>query len=68
MYPLSFDALGDLSKFQQIQQITNARNNKVAIHDDSQNKLHALSFYRNGKPMYVLLVNTQEYIIPIIYV
>jgi beta-galactosidase len=51
MYPLSFDALGVLSKFQPIQQITNGRNNKVLIHGDAKNKLRASSFYRNGKPM-----------------
>uniref|UniRef100_A0ACD5U0X7 Uncharacterized protein n=1 Tax=Avena sativa TaxID=4498 RepID=A0ACD5U0X7_AVESA len=48
MYPLSFDAPGNLPKFQPIQQITNARNCEVPIHAYSQNKLRASSFYRNG--------------------
>ena len=64
MYPLSFDALDNLSKFQPIQQIIDARNNKVHVHGDLQNNLRASSFHQNGKPMYVLLVNSKAQIIP----
>ncbi|CAM0954269.1 unnamed protein product [Alopecurus aequalis] len=47
MYPLSFDAMDNLSKFQPIQQITKAINS-VPIHGDLQNKLQISSLYRNG--------------------
>ncbi|EMS49254.1 Beta-galactosidase 8 [Triticum urartu] len=49
MYPLSFNLLENLSKFQPIQQITDARASKVSSHGGSQNKLRDLSFYLNGK-------------------
>ncbi|XP_003568002.1 beta-galactosidase 8 isoform X1 [Brachypodium distachyon] len=47
MYPLSFDALGELSKFQPIQQITDARASKVPIHGYLQSKFRDSSFYQN---------------------
>ncbi|VAH21963.1 unnamed protein product [Triticum turgidum subsp. durum] len=50
MYPLSFDLLDNIPKFQPIQQITDARARKVSIHGDSRNKLRDLSFYLNEEP------------------
>uniref|UniRef100_A0A452ZPD9 Uncharacterized protein n=1 Tax=Aegilops tauschii subsp. strangulata TaxID=200361 RepID=A0A452ZPD9_AEGTS len=50
MYPLSFNLLDNLSKFQPIQQITDARASKVSSHGGSQTKLRDLSFYLNEEP------------------